>query len=237
MKKGKKVWFALLLAVGLIASGAIYFAFSANMVEVVVANQTLQGNTEITAGMLTTKKVDKESLPDNYLTADLMKDMVGRYTNIGITQGSIFTKGNISTEDSKKAAVIPDGKTLLSITIDSLPQGVIAGDNVNLLVGINMADQGKVVMTFQNVKVTNTYVDVDGNVTGLEVEVTPSQAQKIQYAQINGELSVSLLPLGYEEEDLPIVDGEEIKNYTNKSNDNVSVDKENSDDVEVVEGN
>lgn len=232
MKNGKKVWFVVLLVIGLVASTCLYFAFSANMVDVVVANQTLQGNVEIKTNMLTTKKVDKASLPENYLSAEYTKDMVGRYTNIGITKGSVFTTGNVSTKDSKKAAVIPAGKTLLSITIDSLPQGVVSGDNVNLLVGINIQDKGKVVMTFQNVKVTNTYVDVDGNVTGLEVEVTPEQAQKIQYAQINGELSVSLLPLGYENEDLPIVDEHEIKNYTADSKNKTEKDN-NSNDKKV----
>jgi len=244
MKKGKKLWFVVLLVIGIVASGCVYFAFNANMVEVVVANQTVQGNVEITNGMLSTKKIDKAALPENYLEAKYIKDMVGRYTNIGITKGSVFTTGNVATKDSKKAAVIPDGKTLLSITIDSLPQGVEAGDYVNLLVGINMQDKGKVVMTYQNVKVTSAYVDVDGNVTGLEVEVTPAQAQKIQYAQINGELSVSLLPLGYEDEELPLVDESEIRQYSSEKikNDsgtdtNVTDNKTDSNEVvDVVDG-
>ena len=222
MKKGKKLWFVLLLVIGIVASASVYFAFSANMVDVVVANQTLRSNVAIDAGMLSTKKVDKNSLPDNYVSAEYMNDMVGRYTNIGITKGSVFTTGNVATGDSKKAAVIPEGKTLLSISIESLPQGVEAGDYVNLLIGINMEDKGKVVMTYQKVKVTSTYVDVDGNVTGLEIEVTPEQAQKIQYAQLNGDLSVSLLPLGYESQNLPIVDENEIKNYT-ATEDNTNV--------------
>lgn len=225
MKKGKKMWFAILLVIGIIASASIYFAFSANMVEVVVASQTLPSNVEITANMLTIKKVDKTSLPENYIKSDVIDEMVGRYTNIGITKGSVFTNGNISTKASKKAAVIPEGKTLLSISIDSLPQGVVAEDKVNLLVGISMNDTGKVVMTFQDIKVTDTYVDVDGNVTGLEVEVTPDQAQKIQYAQINGELSVSLLPLGYEIEELPIVDEDIIKEFTSNYSNSESDEK------------
>lgn len=216
MKKSKKIWFVILLIIGLVTSCCIYFAFASNMQEVVVANQTISGNVLITDAMVSVKKVDKGSLPENAIDSDLLKDVIGKYTNIGITKGSVFTNANISTKDSKKAAVIPDGKTLLSITIDSLPQGVVSGDNVNLLVGMNLQDKGKVVMTFQSVRVTNTYVDVDGNVTGLEVEVTPEQAQKIQYAQINGELSVSLLPLGYKDQELPIVDEAEVKTY--KSN-------------------
>lgn len=238
MKKTKKVWFIVLLIIGIVASGCLYFAFSANMINVIVANQTLQGNVEIKSDMISTKKVDKASLPDNYVSAEFMKDMVGRYTNIGITKGSVFTTGNVSTKDSKKAAVIPVGKTLLSIKIDSLPQGVVAGDKVNLLVGINMQDKGKVVLTYQNVQVMNTYIDVDGNVTGLEVEVTPSQAQKIQYAQINGGLSVSLLPLGYQDENLPIVDESEIKNYASDNKDNKKENPEpTTEDISNTEKN
>lgn len=232
MKSSKKIWFAVLLGIGLVASGSTYFAFNANMEEVVVATQTIRGNKEIKANMLTTKKVDKASLPADYLTVDYMDDMVGRYTNIGITEGSVFTTGNVTTSDSKKAAVIPDGYTLLSVSVESLPQGLSSGDEVNILVGINMQDKGKVVMTYQKILVTDTYVDVDGNITGIEVQVTPEQAQKIQYAQINGELSISLLPLGYEEEDLPIVDESIIQNYKQSSE---KVDDSNTNTEETNE--
>lgn len=216
-KKGKRLWLIILLALGLVGSGAIFLAFNANMVDVVVATQNITGNVEITQDMLTTKRVDKSSLPENYITSNNVEEMIGRYTNIGITKGSVFTTGNVATKDSKKSAVIPEGQTLLAITVDAIPQGVQSGDSVNLLIGINMQSEGKVVMTYQDVLVTSTYVDDNGAVTGLEVQVTPEQAQKIQYAQINGELSVSLLPLGYESEDLPIVNESEMKSYASSS--------------------
>lgn len=47
-------------------------------------------------------------------------------------------------------------------------------------------------LTYQNVLVTGTTTNEKGEVSALEVQVTPEQAQKIQYAQLNGELAVSL---------------------------------------------
>ena len=195
--KGGKGYLWLIL-LGLLATIAAYFAFVGQMEDVVIATQTVHANTQITADMLSIKKVDKSSLPAKYLKASDAQAMVGLYTNVGITEGSIFTQGNVATKDTKKSAVIPEGQTLLAINISSLPKGVSPGDKVNLLVGMS-SSEGRVVLTYQNVQVTNTTLNEKGDVVGLEVQVTPEQAQKIQYAQLNGELSVSLLPLGYTE--------------------------------------
>lgn len=182
--------------------------------------------------MITTKRVDKSALPDNYLSAEYLSQVKGRYTNIGFTSGSVLTTGNVATKDSKKSAVIPDGYTLLSINVQSLPQGVQPDDHVNILVGISVNGQGKVVVTYQNVLVTGTYSDSDGSVTGLEVQVTPEQAQKIQYAQSNGSLSVSLLPLGYSEQQLDVVDENSIKDFAISSSTDTSSSRKTSDDDE-----
>lgn len=232
MKKGKKIWLILLLVIGLVGSGAIYLAFNASMVDVVVATKTVGSNNKITSDMITTKRVDKSALPDNYLSAEYLSQVKGRYTNIGFTSGSVLTTGNVATKDSKKSAVIPDGYTLLSISVQSLPQGVQPDDHVNILVGISVNGQGKVVVTYQNVLVTGTYSDSDGSVTGLEVQVTPEQAQKIQYAQSNGSLSVSLLPLGYSEQQLNVVDENSIKDFATSSSTDTSSSRKTSDDDE-----
>ena len=232
MKKGKKIWLILLLVIGLVGSGAIYLAFNASMVDVVVATKTVGSNNKITSDMITTKRVDKSALPDNYLSAEYLSQVKGRYTNIGFTSGSVLTTGNVATKDSKKSAVIPDGYTLLSINVQSLPQGVQPDDHVNILVGISVNGQGKVVVTYQNVLVTGTYSDSDGSVTGLEVQVTPEQAQKIQYAQSNGSLSVSLLPLGYSEQQLDVVDENSIKDFAISSSTDTSSSRKTSDDDE-----
>ena len=211
-RKSNKIYLWL-LPIGLLASGAFYFAFIVNMVDVVVATETINANTEIKSSMITTKRVDKSALPKNYITAANANDLVGLYTNVGITEGSIFTTGNVASEDNKKSAVIPEGQTLLSISITSLPQGITSGDRVNLLIGINTSGGGRSVITYQNIQVTNTYLNDNGDVVGLEVQVTPEQAQYIQYAQLNGELSVSLLPLGYQEENLTPVDESNLEDF------------------------
>lgn len=204
--------YAALIVLGIAASSAAFFAFNTQMEDVVIARENIVANTEIIPEMVTTKKVDKSALPPNYIRAGEIQSLTGLYTNIGLTEGSIFTAGNLATKDTKKAAVIPDGQTLLAINISSLPKGVNAGDRVNLLVGMS-SSEGRIVLTYQNVLVTGTTTNEKGEVSALEVQVTPEQAQKIQYAQLNGELAVSLLPLGYSEESLDPVNENSARNY------------------------
>ena len=52
----------------------------------------------------------------------------------------------------------------------------------------------------------------------MEIEVTPTQAQQILYAQNNGSLSVALVATGYEEENLDPTDEDSIENFSSKSN-------------------
>ena len=208
MKKKNQVIFIILLLIGVITSGCLFFAFNANKAEVVIATQTVRGNVPVTANMITTAKVDKAYLPANYIEAKYASDVVGRYSDVGFASGQILTTSNIATGEGKKATIIPMGYTLLAVDIENFPQGILPGDKVNIVIGTNLEKAGRAVLTFQNVLVTNTYTDVDGFLTGLEVQVTPDQAQKIVYAQINGELSIALLPLDYQSEALPILDEE-----------------------------
>ncbi len=232
---GSNAGYLLLGLIGVCASAAAYFAFATQMEDVVVATANITANTQISSDMLAVKKVDKSALPPKYLKSSDANAMVGLYTNIGITEGSIFTEGNVATKDTKKSAVIPEGQTLLAISISSLPKGVSPGDRVNILVGIS-TDEGRIVITYQNVQVTSTKVNEKGDVTGLEVQVTPDQAQKIQYAQLNGELAVSLLPLGYTEEQLNPVSESDAKNYDSYMEDNsVSEPVQNEEESEEKE--
>jgi len=212
MKKKNKIIFIVLAILGLITTLSLYFAFNANKVEVVVATQTVRGNVPINANMLTTAKVDKGYLPANYIEAQYASDMLGRYSDVGFAAGQILTTSNVASGDGKKASIIPSGYTLLAVDIENFPQGILAGDKVNLVIGTNLEKQGRAVLTFQNILVTNVYTDIDGFITGLEVQVTPDQAQKVVYAQINGELSISLLPLDYKSEALPILNEEGFTN-------------------------
>ena len=96
--------------------------------------------------------------------------------------------------------------TLLTINAENLPTGIQSGDKVNIIIGANTDSGNKVVLTYQNIDVSNIYIDDEGSITGLEVSVTPEQSQKIVYAKLNGELSISLLPINYKDINLPIID-------------------------------
>lgn len=208
----KRRWIWLLIPLGALCSIALYFVLNLQTTEVLVASGTIYPNTRITEDMLQTRRIVKDDLPQDYLSADLLDQVVGMYTNVGITATSVFTKENIATQDTKKAAVIPEDQTLLAIHISSLPAGVVPGDRVNLLVGMSQNGQATV-MTYQDIQVTNTTKNSSGDITGLEVQVTPEQAQLIQFAQLNGTLAVSLLPLGYENAPLNPTTADDANTY------------------------
>lgn len=208
-KSQKKILFGIVLTVAIVLSALLFFIFVGNTKNVLVATQDVKANSQITSTMFTTERVDASSLPDNYLTADDAKDLVGYYTYIGFTKGSVITKSNIATSAKKASGAISKKKTLLTISAENLPSGIQTGDFVNIVIGATTeleGSSGTTVLTYQKVEVSNIYTDDDGNVTGLEVVVTPKQAQKIVYAQLKGQISVSLLPINYKTTDLQPID-------------------------------
>lgn len=208
-KNKTMIIFAVLLA--LIISGSLYFVLIGNMVDVITVNQTVRGGTQITSNMLTVKKLDRSSLPDNYLIADYYDDVVGKYLDLGLTSGGVLTETNISS--SGKSSLIPTGYTLFSIkNLDTYPKGIITGDRLNIVISTSLESRGKVVLTFQNLLITNISHDDNGNITAIELQVTPQQAQVIAYGQANGELSLSLLPLDYESQPLDVLDENSFQN-------------------------
>lgn len=208
-KSQKKILFGIVLTVAIVLSALLFFIFVGNTKNVLVATQDVKANSQIASTMFTTERVDASSLPDNYLTADDAEDLVGYYTYIGFTKGSVITKSNIATSAKKASGAISKKKTLLTITAENLPSGIQTGDFVNIVIGATTEQEGSsgtTVLTYQKVEVSNIYTDDDGNVTGLEIVVTPKQAQKIVYAQLKGQISVSLLPINYKTTDLQPID-------------------------------
>lgn len=198
------------------ASAALFFAFNVNKVDVLVGTTNVRQRTVVTPNMFTVEKYSKDYLPANYLPAEAASAVVGKYTNIGFASGQVLTTDSIDiNKSSNKASTIDEGKTLYTVSTSKMPQGVIAGDNVNVLINMDLDGTGPVVLTFQNVNVTNVYKDDEGTIKGVEISVTPSQAQKIQYAVSNGDVNLSLLPLNYQVQDLPILDEETFRNEYN----------------------
>lgn len=204
-KKGKNRAIIIMMSIiAVIACASLYFIFIGNMETVCVANKTARTGTQITKDMITTKTVDKSNLPDNYVPANLKDKLIGAYVDVGLTKGSAISQENIAMNG--KASMISKGYTLYCINeLKTYPEGIVAGDSINILCGTSLSETGKSVITFQKVTVTNVNKNSDGEVIGIEVEVTPEQAQKIAYAQANGTLSLALVPNGYTIEDLPIL--------------------------------
>lgn len=215
MKKKNKIIFILLTLIGIITSISVFLTFNSSKANVIVATQTVRGNVPISSTMLTIEKVDKAYLPENYILAEYADELIGKYTDVGFAAGQILSTSNVAT--NKKTSIIPKDYTLLSVDVDNFPEGLLAGDKINIVIGTSLADKGKVVLTFQNILITNVYTDIDGFPTGLEIQVKPEQAQKIVYAQLNGELSIALLPVDYSIQSLPILDEEGFASDSKKS--------------------
>lgn len=191
------------------------------MTDVLVVNQTVRGGTQITESMLSVKKVDKSSLPDNYLKASLRDEVVGKYFDLGLTSGGVLTKDNISV--SGKASLIQSGYILYSMKdLETYPNGLVTGDHLNIVVA-SSSDGNKYVKTIENVPVASVHME-ENVITGIEVYVTPEAAQLIAFAQANGDVSVGLLPLDYKNTNIEILDGGGFISSQSETNENTSAE-------------
>lgn len=220
--KGKNKIFTIFSIVFVaIVSISLYFAFIGNMTDVLVVNQTVRGGTQITESMLSVKKVDKSSLPDNYLKASLKDEVVGKYFDLGLTSGGVLTKDNISV--SGKASLIQSGYILYSMKdLETYPNGLVTGDHLNIVVA-SSSDGNKYVKTIENVPVASVHME-ENVITGIEVYVTPEAAQLIAFAQANGDVSVGLLPLDYKNTNIEILDGGGFISSQSETNENTSAE-------------
>lgn len=201
--KKNKVFVIFLIVISAVVASGLYFVFVGNMTDVLVVNDTVRGGTQITEKMLSVKKADKSSLPDNYLKASAKDEVVGKYFDLGLTRGGVLTVDNISV--SGKASLIQNGLTLYAMkNLENYPQGLIAGDHINVLVA-SSNEGDKYVKTIENVPVASVHTE-EGEITGIEIYVTPENAQLIAFAQENGSVSVALLPLGYENKNIDVLD-------------------------------
>ena len=160
--------------------------------------------------MISIKKVDKSFVPEDYISEENAKDLIGKYVNVDMTKGTVITSVNVAS--NSKASTIKEGYVAYSINeLSTYPNDIEIGDKINVLCGTTLDGTGKVVVTFESIEVTNISYDSDNKVTAIEVEVTPEQAAKIAYAQLNGTLSLALLPNDYQNQNIPVVDENAIQ--------------------------
>ena len=202
--KGKnKMYSIFLIVMAAIISVGIYFLLIGNMKDVVVVNQTIRGGTKITEEMLTVQKMDKTTLPDGWISKSDKKEVIGKYLDLGLTNGSVLTEANLSLHG--KASLIESGKILYSMKdLETYPQGLVTGDKLNIVVASSIQGSNYV-KTIENVPVANIHM-TDGEISGLEVYVTPEESQLISFAMNNGDVSIGLLPIDYEEKNIPVLD-------------------------------
>lgn len=209
-KSKSKITIIVSAVLAVIASVSIYFLLIGNMVNVCIADKTVRTGTKITEAMISIKKVDKSFVPEDYISEENAKDLIGKYVNVDMTKGTVITSVNVAS--NSKASTIKEGYVAYSINeLSTYPNDIEIGDKINVLCGTTLDGTGKVVVTFESIEVTNISYDSDNKVTAIEVEVTPEQAAKIAYAQLNGTLSLALLPNDYQNQNIPVVDENAIQ--------------------------
>ncbi|HLO02562.1 MAG TPA: Flp pilus assembly protein CpaB [Symbiobacteriaceae bacterium] len=212
---------SLLLVISLIAGLVAAFLTvsvvrgATRLTSVIVATQEIQPYTAITAEMLTVKQ-----LPASAVSADAIKDpaaLVGRYTRSLVLPDAVLRTGYLATAAGNSGSVaaklsetnVP-GARAMAIAVDNATAvgGTLqVGDKVDVIAAVKVERQGAPTTTVSKViakgipVLYTTPADTAAKAT-VVVQVTPSMAEEIAYAQTAGTVYLATNP--YQTELTPI---------------------------------
>ncbi len=214
----KKIYaFALIFA---IIAGIAVFSFAKqvektseeNLTDVVVAVKSIPQRTLITADMLEVRKLPSTAVNPKAVTA--LSYAIGKVSNSSIEVDEQVLVSNVSEKSIDTGGLsynIPAGKRAFSIEVDD-KSGVAGyikkGDHVDVVAALMIAKnntatttkESKTVLLLQNIEVLVTStatLNSDGKSKGytiITLAVTPEEALKLFYAQVNGRFNVILRP-------------------------------------------
>lgn len=192
------------LALAVAISGVIGFVLFKDTKQVYVARDTIPVNTKVTSDMLTARRISSTDLPDKALTKK--SEILNHYTSLGVTKGGVFTVNNMADKADSASDAVAKGMSQLAIKSDNLPSKLAKGDRVNVIISASTQNLGNIALTYQGIYVTDIYYDGDNAINGVEVLVSPEQAQKIVYAMQNGTISVALVNSSYKAHQMAYTD-------------------------------
>jgi len=192
------------LALAVAISAVIGFVLFRGTKQVYVANDTIPVNTKVTSDMLTARRINSADLPDKALTKK--SEILNHYTSLGVTKGGVFTVNNMADKADSASDAVAEGMSQLAIKSDNLPSKLAKGDRVNVIISASTQNLGNIALTYQGIYVTDIYYDGDNAINGVEVLVSPEQAQKIVYAMQNGTISVALVNSSYKAHQMAYTD-------------------------------
>lgn len=214
MKKHRSFNFTIpiLLIIALIASSCVYLMLGMDKIEVLKAKHDIEPLTVLTADMLTSEMVDKSYTPDGTIQYSDAEAVLGKVVKYGMVKDGYITVSNLYTDGEMAKLRMDEKDTVLFMIPISAEQSVggelDAGDRVNITTGYTTgvkAETGldtakKVITVLQNIEI-HSRVEIEAELAGYIVKVTPSQVHDITFAiEYGSKLYLSKVPVNYDDE-------------------------------------
>ena len=214
MKKHRSFNFTIpiLLIIALIASSCVYLMLGMDKIEVLKAKHDIEPLTVLTADMLTSEMVDKSYTPEGTIQYSDAEAVLGKVVKYGMVKDGYITVSNLYTDDEMAKLRMDEKDTVLFMIPISAEQSVggelDAGDRVNITTGYTTgvkAETGldtakKVITVLQNIEI-HSRVEIEAELAGYIVKVTPSQVHDITFAiEYGSKLYLSKVPVNYDDE-------------------------------------
>lgn len=173
------------------------------MREVVVASSDVAQGERLDGGNLAVRKVPRDFLPPDVITAERAAEVVGTRVMIGLSRGTPVVAAALergSAVRSLSTVLAPDERAL-TVTVDDVNShagAIVVGDEVDLYYGRREAGDAVLVPLLQKVPVlaVGSFAGVDGIASQaygtITLRVAAAEAPRVLLAQQAGELSVLL---------------------------------------------
>lgn len=214
MKKHRSFNFTIpiLLIIALIASSCVYLMLGMDKIEVLKAKHDIEPLTVLTTDMLTSEMVDKSYTPEGTIQYSDAEAVLGKVLKYGMVKDGYITVSNLYTDEEMAKLRMDEKDTVLFMIPISAEQSVggelDAGDRVNITTGYTTgvkAETGldtakKVITVLQNIEI-HSRVEIEAELAGYIVKVTPSQVHDITFAiEYGRKLYLSKVPVNYDDE-------------------------------------
>jgi pilus assembly protein CpaB len=171
--------------------------------EVVVASTDVAQGDRLDGGNLAVRKVPRDFLPPDVITAERAAEVVGTRTMIGLSRGTPVVAAALESGIAVRSlsAVLAPDERALTVTVDDVNShagAIVVGDEVDLYYGRREAGDAVLVPLLQKVPVlaVGSFAGVDGITSHaygtITLRVAAAEAPRVLLAQQAGELSVLL---------------------------------------------
>jgi pilus assembly protein CpaB len=173
------------------------------MREVVVTSSDVAQGDRLDGGNLAVRKVPRDFLPPDVISADRAAEVVGTRAMIGLSRGTPVVAAALDSGSAVRSlsTVLAPDERALTVTVDDVNShagAIVVGDEVDLYYGRRDAGDAVLVPLLQKVPVlaVGSFAGVGGIASQaygtITLRVAAAQAPRVLLAQQAGELSVLL---------------------------------------------